>query len=68
METVQIVLAVIGAIAVGLPMLLRAILLILKAIPGEQGEAFFEAAVGWADKIAELAGKLYPQSPSAPKE
>lgn len=62
MEVVQMVLMVIGAIAIGLPALLRAILVVLNMIPGDQGEAVFEKVLEWADKIGDIAKKLFPSA------
>lgn len=65
METIQLILMVVGAVAIGLPALLRAILMVLVMIPGDQGEAIFEKVLEWADKIGDIAKKLFPQSPKA---
>lgn len=63
METVQLVLMIVGAVAIGLPALVRAILMVLVMIPGDQGEAIFEKVLEWADKIGDIAKKLFPQLP-----
>lgn len=42
-ESIQMGLTVIGGVALGLPLLLRAIRGILLVIPGDQGEATIEA-------------------------
>lgn len=57
-----IVLAVVGAIAMGLPVMLHAILLVLKAIPGDQGEARVEAAAAMAEKIRDKVLSVYPKA------
>lgn len=62
MDKLQVGLAVVGAIAIGLPALLRAVLAILRAIPGEQFEPAVEKVIVVADKAAELVLKLYPGS------
>lgn len=55
------ILATIGSIAVGLPLLLRAIHAFLLVIPGNQGEAALEKFLAMSEKLAELVTKFFPK-------
>lgn len=62
MDKLQLGLAIVGAIAIGLPALLRALLAILVAIPGDQFEGAVEKLIAVSDQVAALVLKLYPGS------
>lgn len=61
MQKLQEILAVIGAVAFGLPALLHALVLFFKAIPGDQPDKALEAVLGVSEKISALVGKIFPQ-------
>lgn len=65
METAQLVLTVIGAIAIGIPLVLRAIYTVLVMIPNDQGEEKLLKVIEWADKIGGFLTGLLPKSGSA---
>lgn len=55
------VLTTIGAVAVGLPLLLRAVHAFLLLIPGNQGEAAVEKLLSLSEKLAQLVVKVFPK-------
>jgi len=57
MEKIIGILAVVGAVAAGLPLLLRALKVVLLAIPGDQKEEIIEkVAVGIEKVVSILTG------------
>jgi len=54
-------LAIVGAVVVGLPVLLRALHAIFLAIPGEFGDKQVEKLLVVSEKAAELVTKVFPQ-------
>ena len=60
-EQAQGTLAVIGAVAVGLPALLHALVLFFKLIPGDSPDKFLEKLLAGSQKVADLVGKVFPK-------
>lgn len=63
MEKIQLVLAIVGGVLIGLPAFLRGLLVICKAIPGDQPDAIIEKILSISEKIADVISKLYPSAP-----
>lgn len=63
MENIQNILMVIGAVVMGLPVLLRALEAFFAIIPGEQPDKALAAVRGVSEKIADGIGKLFPKKP-----
>lgn len=61
LQKLQAILAVAGAILLGLPALLHALRLFLKLIPGDPGDAMVGKLEDLSMKFADLIGKLFPQ-------
>lgn len=61
MEKFQSFLMYAGLIVLGLPALLRSLVLFFKLIPGDEPDLVLEKILGFSDKAAELYGKLFPQ-------
>lgn len=63
MEKIQSILAIVGAVVIGLPVVLRSIHAILVAIPGDQKEDRVAALIAICDKVSEIGRKfLGPQA------
>jgi hypothetical protein len=63
MEKVMGYLSIVGAVAVGLPVLLHSLVVFFKVIPGDQPDKILEKLQMVSEEIANLIGKLFPKKP-----
>jgi hypothetical protein len=54
-------LAGIGAVALGLPALLQAMVVFFKIIPGQQPDKILEKMLTISEKVSEVVGKVFPK-------
>jgi len=64
---IQAILVIVGAVALGLPALLRALEAFFALIPGEQPDKALAAVRGFSEKVADVIGKILPSKPDVPK-
>lgn len=58
------ILSYIGAVAVGMPVMLHALVVFFKLIPGDQPDKVLDQIQGFSQKFADLVSKIYPQKPA----
>ena len=58
------ILSYIGAVALGMPVMLHALVIFFKIIPGDQPDKVLEQVQGFSEKFADFVGKLFPQKPA----
>lgn len=61
LQKLQTILSVVGAVALGLPVFLRAALAFCKLIPGEQPDVVIEKLLSVSEKVEGVISKLYPK-------
>jgi hypothetical protein len=64
LQKLQMILSLIGAIVLGLPAMLHAMVIFFKVIPGDQPDAILEKLLAISEKAADIAGKIYPKAPA----
>ena len=62
LDKIQLGLAIVGAVVLGIPAVLRALEVIFLAIPGEFGDKTITSLREKSEKIAEVAAKILPKN------
>ncbi|NJO18769.1 MAG: hypothetical protein HC838_00085 [Spirulinaceae cyanobacterium RM2_2_10] len=67
LEKMQMILSIVGAVALGLPVMLRAMEAFFALVPGDQPDKALASVRTLSEKIAEFIAKVYPSKPEQKK-